>query len=145
MKRLLAILLLALILSSYSIVLAEEVPPMPHLDSFAIMTTRHDDAVMEVLLSKPVDKLYVNWFFDMELVELNVNENLRAFTPIMGRDYLKQRLFVTLQQEHWIVIYERNGEIANVFYTKTGDIQSIRDIAFRKNDLWWDWDSELSF
>lgn len=44
---------------------------------------------------------------------------------------LSDRAYITLQGD-WIVCYNRKGEIVDVVYANTGDVQNMRDVAFSK-------------
>ncbi len=144
MKKIIALILAAVMLCSCAAALAEK-PAMPYKDTFASMYTFTEGNVITITLSKPVDKLYVNWASELKIVELQVTESLNASVYItnqntqpgvakvyLDRDWIgtrTDRAFVTLQGQ-WIVSYNRKGEIVDVSYAGAGDIQAIRDVAF---------------
>ena len=155
MKKIVALILAAVLLCSCAVALADSVPPVPNLDTFAAMTTKTKDNVMRVTLSKPVDKLYINWPNELQVVELSVTEDLKAAVLLAGQNtqpgvaelytlYIwddkaiefpiatkEDRAFVTVQGD-WIVCYNRKGAIVAVAYAKDADIQAVRDVAFEQ-------------
>ncbi len=157
MKKIVAFVLAAIMLCSFTVALADG---MPKKGSFASMQVRTDKDydVVYISLSKPVDKLYANWPSDLALLELTVDNNLEAsvFTyghscslgvvykedapwkyyscsDTWGQEIATQydRAFVTLQG-NYIVCYNRYGDIVEIVYTATRDIQDIRDVAFQQ-------------
>lgn len=153
MKRIAVLVLVAVLLCSCAAALAEA-PAIPSMDSFAAMTTMTKNSVITVTLSKPVDKLYINWPNELKVVELAVNQNLQATASTVDQDSQPgvakkvtlcdprkgdkeilvatdyDRAFVTLQGE-WIVCYNRKGRIVDVAPAGAADIQAIRDVAFQ--------------
>ena len=148
MKKTVALILAAVILCSCAAALAE-VPPMPYWDTFATMVTETKDEMIDITLSKPVDKLYVCWPAELKLVELSVNSGLKASVFIFNQNTQPgvakvfyslgligtktDRAFITLQGQ-WIVSYNRKGEIVDVTYAGAGDLQAIRNVAFAELD-----------
>lgn len=144
MKKIVALILAAVILCSCAAAMAE-IPPMPGKDAFAVMVTETKDNVIYIALSKSVDRLFVNWPAELKLVELAVDSNLTTSVFLFDQDFQPgvakfwygidwvgtktDRAFITLQGE-WIVSYNRKGEIVNVAYAGAGDLQAIRDVAF---------------
>ena len=153
MKKIASLILAVVLLCSCAAALAE-VPPIPNLGSFAVMTTMTKKNVISITLTKPVDKLYVNWPSDLNVTELSVTEGLMASVNIAGqktqpgvvktvvvlnaKDGPEERLvatdqdraFITLQGE-WFVCYNRKGEIVDVSYAgATFNVQDLRDLAF---------------
>lgn len=153
MKKIVALILAAVILCSCASVLAEGVPPIPGLDTFAKMITETKNRVYTISLSKPVDQLYVNWPNELRVVPLAVSENLRASVLLIGQNTqpgvakvvahydgfggvhdhpvatFEDRAVITVQGD-WIVCYNREGVIVAVAYAKGADIQAVRDVAF---------------
>lgn len=84
MKKIAALILAAVLLSSCAAALAEGIPP---LSTFAVMKTMTKDNVVTVSLSKPVDKLYANWPAELTVVELAVGEDLKANVLLNGHSY----------------------------------------------------------
>lgn len=152
MKKTIALILAAVILCSCAAALAET-PAMPYADTFASMTTVTKGDKITITLSKAVNKLYVNWPNDLKLVELAVTPELKASVYTIGQttqpgvaevvtlyvngDRVERpvgtkldRAFITLQGE-WIVSYNRHGDIVDITYAGAGDIQAIRNVAFK--------------
>lgn len=155
MKKIVALLLAALLLCSCVAALAE-VPPVPSKSSFASMETLTKNGAINILLSKPVDKLFVNWPNELKVVELALAEDLTASVLIGGQNTQPglvktvtlvnddgglfdklvatdlDRAFITLQGK-WFVCYNRAGEIVDVVYAgETYNIQAVRDLAFQQ-------------
>ena len=144
MKKTVAVILAAVILCSCAVALAD-VPAMPYKDTFATMVTETKDGVVDITLSKSVDKLYACWPTELKLVELGVTSNLKASVYIIDQNTQPgvakthfgiswvgtktDRAFITLQGQ-WIVCYNRKGEIVNVSYAGAGDLDAIRKVAF---------------
>lgn len=153
MKKIVALILAAVILCSCAAVLAEGVPPLPNLDTFAKITTITKDKVYTISLSKPVDQLYVSWPSELKVVALSVSENLQAKILLVGQNIQpgvakvisyygwdgyeyrfpiatnEDRALITVQGD-WIVCYNRKGAIVAVTYAKGADIQAVRNAAF---------------
>ena len=87
MKKMLALVLAALIVCSFASALAET-QGMPSLDSFAKLTTKTEGDVICVKLSKPVDKLYANWPAELTIKQLAVSSDLYAYAITTGHRYL---------------------------------------------------------
>ncbi len=156
MKKIVAFMLALVMVCSCAVALADGIPGK---DSFAGMKIKTDSKTdtVSITLSKPVDRLFANWPNEFLLVELAVNENLQAnvfahghntalgvvynenapwkyyaCSDTWGQEIATQfdRAFVTLQG-NWIVCYNRDGALVDIVYTAAGDIQDIRDVAFR--------------
>ena len=153
MKKIVALVLAAVLLCSCVVALAE-VPPIPQRDTFASMTTKTKNGVISITLSKPVDKLYACWPFELKVEELGVSESLTASAYLFGHYYQpgvakviyryidgelveypvatrEDRAFITVQGD-WIVCYNRQGELVGVAYAPAADIQAVRDIGFQQ-------------
>ena len=157
MKKIVAFMLAAIMMCSFTVALADG---MPDKSTFATMKVKTDSDfdLVYITLSKPVDKLFANWPNELLLVELAVDSNLQASVFTYGHscplgvvykenaplvyyvcsDTLRReiatkydRAFVTLQG-NWIVSYSRKGDVVDMVYTATGDIQDIRNAAFRQ-------------
>ncbi len=155
MKKIVALILAAVILCSCAAALAEGVPPLPNLDTFAKITTITKDKVYTISLSKPVDQLYVSWPSELKVVALSVSENLQAKVLLIGQNTqpgmakvislydendneyrcpvatFEDRALITVQSD-WIVCYNRKGDIVAIAYAKDADIQAVRDVAFEE-------------
>ena len=153
MKKFVALILAAVMLCSCAAVLAEGVPSLPNLDTFAKIITETKDMVYTISLSKPVDQLYVSWPSELKVVALSVSENLQAKVLLIGQNTQpgmakvvtlygwddeefrfpvatkEDRALITVQGD-WIVCYNRAGDIVAVAYAKDADIQAVRDVAF---------------
>ena len=153
MKKTVALILAAVLLCSCAVALAE-IPPVPQRDAFASMTTKTKNGITAITLSKPVDKLYVAWPYDLKVVELGVTENLTASAYLFDQNYQpgvakvvyiyvngqlveypvgtkEDRAFITVQGD-WIVCYNRKGDLVGVAYAPAADIQAVRDVAFQQ-------------
>ena len=152
MKKIAVLLLAVMLLCSCASALAAN-PPLPPLDSFSSMTTLTKNNVIYITLSKPVDKLYINWPSELHIAELGVTENLTSAAYIGGQTSQpgvakhvellnacpSQRLAGTSQDRafiawegEWLVCYNREGDIIAVAYAgETFDIQKVRDVAFQ--------------
>lgn len=153
MKKIVALIVAAVLLCSCAIALAD-VPPIPERDTFASMSTVTKNGVIAITLTKPVDKLYVNWPRELTVTELAVTEKLTASAYLFDHTYqpgvakvvqiyLKNRMierpvgtnedraFVTVQG-NWIVCYNRNGDLVAVAYAPTVNIQAVYDVAFQQ-------------
>ena len=155
MKKIVALMLAALMLCSCVAALAE-VPPVPSKSSFASMETLTKNGTINISLSKPVDKLFVNWPNELKVVELALTEDMKASVAIGGQNTQPglvktvtllnnvgepferlvatdlDRAFITLQGG-WFVCYNRVGKIVDVVYAgETYDIQAVRDLAFQQ-------------
>ena len=153
MKKIVALILAAILLCSCTLALAE-IPPMPQRDSFASMTTKTKNGITSITLSKPVDKLYVCWPYELKVEELAVTESLTASAYLFGHIYQpgvakvvyiyingerveypvatrEDRAFITVQGD-WIVCYNRKDELVGVAYAHPADIQAVRDIGFQQ-------------
>lgn len=145
MKKIVALILAAVILCSCTAALAT---PLPFKDTFAVMTTKTQGNLIVITLDRPVDKLYANWPTELKVVELAVTDTLQASVYIIDQDTQpgvaqssiykggwvgtrSDRAFVTLQGQ-WIVSYNRKGEIVDVTSAGAGDIQAIKNAAFAK-------------
>lgn len=153
MKKIVALILAAVLLCSCTLALAE-IPPVPQRDNFASMTTKTKNGITSVTLSKPVDKLYVCWPYELKVEELGVSESLTASAYLFGHIYQpgvakvvyiyvdgeqveypvgtkEDRAFITVQG-NWIVCYNRKGELVGVAYAPAADIQAVRNIGFQQ-------------
>lgn len=155
MKKFVALILAAVMLCSCAAVLAEGVPSLPNLDTFAKIITETKDMVYTISLSKPVDQLYVSWPSELKVVALSVSENLQAKILLVGQNTqpgvakvityyddfdneckrpvatYEDRALITVQGD-WIVCYNREGAIVAVAYAKGADIQAVRNVAFEE-------------
>lgn len=88
MKKIAALVLALALLCSCTLAMAES-HPTPHISTFAGMSTKDHGTWIEITLTKPVDRLFVNWLGKGEKIEeLAVTEDLKASVITVGHKYM---------------------------------------------------------
>ena len=88
MKKIAALVLALALLCSCTLAMAES-HPTPHISTFAGMSTKDHGTWIEITLTKPVDRLFVNWQGKGEKIEeLAVTEDLKASVITVGHKYM---------------------------------------------------------
>lgn len=88
MKKIAALVLALALLCSCTLAMAES-HPTPHISTFAGMSTKDHGTWIEITLTQPVDRLFVNWLGKGEKIEeLAVTEDLKASVITVGHKYM---------------------------------------------------------
>lgn len=85
MKKIASLLLALVLLSTATVALADDYAP--NLSRFAQMKTQRIGNVIYITLTKPVDKLYVNWLGELRLAEVEISEDLTGMVLTSGHTY----------------------------------------------------------